>query len=278
MIKFFKWTGNVLGGLIVLAFLAGLILYPIGMKKITKTSANITVESVNIPTDADAISRGKHVSVIWACTKCHGDDLSGKLLTNDPIDGAIPTFGAIPASNLTSGNGGIGQNYTDTDWVRTIRHGIKPNNQAAIYMYVSTLSNQDLGDLIAYLKQIPPLDSELPTIRYGPLIPILPALGIFTPEAELIDHNAPHSADPKPGATTEYGRYLSSICAECHGSGIANAMTSKNWKREDFVRTFNTGVLPDGRQLGPTMSSETFNELNDTELTALWLYLTSVKP
>jgi len=278
MKKFFKWTSILLGGLIVLTFLAGLILYPIGMKSLTKVYSDVTVETVIVPTDADAIARGRHVSVIWACTKCHGEGLSGKLLTNDPIDGAIPTFGAIPASNLTSGHGGIGQLYTDTDWVRTIRHGIKPNNQAVIYMYVSTISDQDLGDLIAYLKQIPPVDLDLPAISYGPFIPILPAVGIFTPEAELIDHNAPHSADPKPGATIEYGRYLSSICAGCHGSGIANAMKGKNWKQEDFIHTFNTGILPDGRQLGPTMSSETFNEMNDTELAALWLYFTSVKP
>jgi len=278
MKKFFKWTSILLGGLIVLTFLAGLILYPIGMKSLTKVYSDVTVETVIVPTDADAIARGRHVSVIWACTKCHGEGLSGKLLTNDPIDGAIPTFGAIPASNLTSGHGGIGQLYTDTDWVRTIRHGIKPNNQAVIYMYVSTISDQDLGDLIAYLKQIPPVDSDLPAISYGPFIPILPALGIFTPEAELIDHNTPHSADPKPGATIEYGRYLSSICAECHGNGIATAMKNKNWKQVDFVRTFNTGILPDGRQLGPTMSSKTFDEMNDTELAALWLYFTSVKP
>jgi mono/diheme cytochrome c family protein len=278
MKKFFKWTGIVLGGLIILMLLAGLVMYPIGMKKITRTYPNITVESVNIPTDADAITRGKHVSVIWACTKCHGEDLSGKLLTNDPIEGSIPTFGSIPATNLTSGNGGVGQFYTDADWVRAIRHDIKPNNQAAIYMYVSTISDQDLGDLIAYLKQIPPVDSDLPAISYGPFIPILPALGIFTPAAELIDHSAPHPVDPAPDTTIEYGKYLSSICAECHGNGMANAIKSKNWKEEDFIRTFNTGVLPDGRQLGPTMSSKTFNEMNDTELAALWLYFMSVKP
>jgi len=278
MKKFFKWTGIVLGGLVVLTFMAGLILYPIGMKSLTKVYSNVTVETLNIPTDADAIARGEHVSVIWACTKCHGEDLSGRLLTNDPIDGLIPTFAAIPASNLTSGDGGIGQSYTDTDWVRAIRHGIKPNNQAVIYMYVSTISDQDLGDLIAYLKQIPPVDTDFPAISYGPFLPIAPALGIYTPVAELIDHNAPRLTDPAPGETVEYGRYLSSICAQCHGNGMANAMNSKNWRQEDFVRTFNTGVLPDGRQLGPTMSSETFNEMNDTELAALWLYFTSVKP
>jgi mono/diheme cytochrome c family protein len=276
MKKIFKWIGIVLVSLLGLTLLAGLVLYPIGMKKITRTYSNITVESVNIPTEADAIARGRHVSMIWACTKCHGEDLSGNILTNDPIEGTIPTFGAIPAPNLTSGDGGIGQSYTDADWVRAIRHGIKPNNQAEIYMYIPTISDQDLGDLIAYLKQIPPVDSDLPVISYGSLIPILPALGIFIPAAELIDHNAPHPEDPVPGATVEYGKYLSAICAQCHGNGISNAV--KNWKQEDFIRTFNTGVLPDGRQLGPTMSSKTFNEMNDTELAAMWLYFTSTKP
>jgi cytochrome c553 len=276
MKKSLKWIGTVLGGLVGLTLLAGLVLYPIGMKKLSRLYPNITVASVSIPTDDDAIARGRHVSVIWACTKCHGEDLSGRLLTNDPIEGTIPTLGAIPAPNLTSSEGGIGQFYTDTDWVRALRHGIKPNNQAEIYMYVSTISDQDLGDLIAYLKQIPPVDTDSPAIRYGPFLPIAPALGIFTPAAELIDHNASHLENPVPGATVEYGKYLSAICAQCHGTGISNAV--KNWKQEDFIRTFNTGVLPDGRQLGPAMSSKTFNELNDTELAALWLYFTSAKP
>ena len=278
MKKFFKWTGIVLGGLIVLIFLAGLILYPIGMKSLTKVYSNVTVETINIPTDADAIARGRHVSVIWACTKCHGEDLSGKVLTNDPIDGAIPLFGSIPVSNLTSGKGGVGQTYTDSDWVRAIRHGVKPDGHVIVFMYTSALNDRDLGDLIAYLKQVSPVDTNYPATDYGPIVPITGAIGYFSPVAGLIDHNAPHSADPKPGATIEYGKYLSSICAECHGSGIATAMKSKNWKKEDFVRTFNTGTLPDGSQLGPTMSSKTFNEMNDTELAALWLFFTSVKP
>ena len=62
MKKFLKWTGIVLGGLIVLTVLTGLVMYPIGMNKITKTYPNITVESVSIPTDADAVARGGHVA------------------------------------------------------------------------------------------------------------------------------------------------------------------------------------------------------------------------
>jgi len=268
-----KWTGIVFGGLIGLALVAGLALYPSGMEKLTRSYPDIPVGTVNIPTDPDAVARGRHIATIWACTKCHGEDLSGTLITNDPIEGTIPILGTVPASNLTSGKGGVGQSYTDTDWVRAIRHGVKPDGQAEIFMYVSTMSDQDLGDLIAYLKQIPPVDTDSPAISYGPIIPIAPALGIFVPAAELIDHNAPHPADPAPGATTEYGRYLSAICAGCHGKSITNKL--ENWKQEDFIRAFHTGVLPDGKQLGPTMSSKTFREMNDTELTALWLYLQS---
>lgn len=275
---FFKWTGIVLLSLLGLTLLAGLILYLIGVNDLTKEYPNITVELVNIPADAKAIAHGKHLSIIWGCTKCHNEDLSGVLITNDPITGAIPIFGSIPAPNLTSGNGGVGQSYTDIDWARAIRYGVKPNGQSEIFMYVSTMSDQDLGDLIAYLKQIPPVDNDLPAISYGPIVPVFSAIGIFPPAAELIDHNAPRLADPVPGETAEYGRYLSAICAECHGPGIANAMKNKNWKQDDFIRTFNSGVLPDGKQLGPTMSSETFGEMNDMELSALWFYFTSGNP
>lgn len=265
-----KWTGIVLGGLIGLAVLAGVALYPIGMKKLTRTYPSVPVEAVNIPTSLDAIARGRHNAIVWGCTKCHGEDLSGTLLANDPF------LGTIPASNLTAGKGGVAERYTDSDWIRAIRQGVKPNSQGEIFMYnYSTMSDQDLGDLIAYLKQIPLVDSSYPEIQLGPIVPIAPAIGLFTPAADLIDHGAPRPADPAPGATIEYGRYLSSICFECHSSSLAGKL--KNWNRQDFIHALQTGVLPNGKQLSPAMPLKTYGELNDTELTALWLYLQSLR-
>jgi mono/diheme cytochrome c family protein len=166
-----KWSGVVLGGLIGLALLAGLALYPGGMEKLTRSYPNIPVETVNISTNSDGIARGRHIAIIWACTKCHGEDLSGTLLADDPI------LGTIPASNLTSGNGGIANTYADTDWIRAIRHGVKPDSRVEIFMYnYSTMSDQDLGDLIAYLKQIPPVDSRYPDMQLRPIVPIVPAI------------------------------------------------------------------------------------------------------
>ena len=266
-----KWVGIVLCGLIGLAFLASLALYPGGMEKLTQSFPDIPVEAVNIPTDPDAIARGRHIAIVWACTKCHGQDLSGMLLADDPF------LGTIPASNLTSGKGGIASSYTDTDWIRAIRHGVKPDSRVEIFMYnYSTMSDQDLGDLIAYLKQLPVVDSNFPAMSLGPVIPLAPVVGLFTPAAVMIDHGAPHPADPAPGATIEYGRYLSAICVECHGKYVAGKL--ERLKQEDFIRAFRTGVLSDGKQLGPTMSSKTFSEMNDMELSAIWLYFMDSRP
>jgi len=140
-------------------------------------------------------------------------------------------------------------------------------------MYVTTISDQDLGDLIAYLKQIPPVNSDESAIKWGPIIPIASAIGVFPPVAGTIDHNAPRPPDPAPAVTKEYGKYLSAICAQCHIGGIAYAV--KNWKQEDFIHAINTGYAPDGKLIGPTMSSQTFREMNEKELSALWLYLQS---
>ncbi len=269
MKNFMKWTGIVLGGLIGLAVLVGLALYPVGLEKLTRTYPNIPVATVNIPTDLEAVARGRHIAIVWKCTECHGENLSGTLLTDDPI------LGTIPASNLTSGTGGIGKAYSDTDWIRAIRHGVKPDSRVETFMDdYATMSDQDLGDLIAYLKHIPPVDAEYPAMRFGPIVPIAPAIGLLTPAAELIDHGAPRTMDPMPGATIEYGRYLSAICFECHSRNLAGKL--ENWKQEDFIRAVRTGVLPNGKHLSPAMPLKTYGEMNDTELTALWLYLRSL--
>jgi hypothetical protein len=277
MKKFIQRTAIVLGGLFVLIAIAGLVLYRVGMKKLNQTYPSLDVETINVPTDADAAARGKHVTTIWACTRCHGEDLSGTMITNDPLSGMVPLLGTISAPNLTAGKGGIATSYTDTDWVCAIRHGIMRDGGVEVLMFdYSTMSDQDLGDLIAYLKQIPPVDTSYPETAYGPIVPILSNIGLFTPAAEKINQGAPRPADPTPGATVEYGAYLFAVCTAYHGNSIGYVVT--RWEPEEFVHTFQTGVLPDGKPFGPTMSSSTFREMTDTELNALWLYYTSDKP
>jgi mono/diheme cytochrome c family protein len=267
----------VLGGLFALVAAAGLLLYQVSMTKLNQTYSDIAVETINIPTDADAVVRGRHIATIWSCTRCHGEDLSGTLITKDPLAGMVPLLGTIPASNLTSGDGGIATSYTDTDWVRAIRHGVTPDGRVEVFMYdYSSMSDQDLGDLIAYLKQIAPVDTNYAPMEYGLIVPVLSNISLFTPAAQKIDHSASRPSAPAPAATVEYGGYLSAVCTACHGDLIGSVVQA--WQQDEFIQTFHTGVLPDGKQFGPTMSSNTFRDMTDTELNALWLYFTSDKP
>lgn len=273
MKKILKWSAIAFVVLVALTLLASMALYSIGMQKLTRTYPNITVEQVKTLTDADAIARGKHIASIWACTRCHGADLSGSLITNDPIEGFIPILGTIPASNLTAGKGGIAKSYSDTDWVRAIRHGVKPNGRVEIFMYdYSTMSDRDLGALIAYLKQASPVDSDQHAMNYGPILPFASAFGLFIPAAEVISHGAPRPADPLAAATKEYGKYLSALCTACHGTNLVAPIRGK-YTQDGFMRAVGTGVLPDGTQVGRAMPPNIYGEMNDTELTALWLYL-----
>jgi len=268
MKKFFRCCTIVLGAGLGLFLLAGFTLYLIGMQKLTKSYPDIPVQAITIPADDAAIARGKHVAATWSCTYCHGDDLSGKLIEDNSY------MGAIPATNLTSGNGGVGKSYTDLDWVRAIRHGIKPNGRVEIKMgNYFPMSDQDLGDLIAYLKQLPPVDSSLPPMHIGWILPLAPALGYELPAAEQIDHNAQRSVNAVPSASVEYGSYLVTICMGCHSSNLSSKFDG--WSQDDFFRMMGTGALPDGKQLGPGMPL--YSEMDDTELNALWLYFQSVQ-
>ena len=144
MKKILKWTGIVIGGLIGLILLTGLVLYPSGKEKLTRSYSGIPVETINIPTGPEAISSGRHVSIVWGCTKCHGEDLSGTLLANDPF------LGSIPAPNLTSGKGGVGAEFSDEDWVRAIRYGLKKDGTSLLGMpseYFNGFSDADLRSI-----------------------------------------------------------------------------------------------------------------------------------
>jgi len=63
----------------------------------------------------------------------------------------------LKPNNLTSGLGGIGSVFTDTDYVRAIRHGIGRDNKSLLIMpseQYNRISDEDLGALIAYLKTV----------------------------------------------------------------------------------------------------------------------------
>jgi cytochrome c553 len=91
------------------------------------------------------LARGKYLFSSLGCADCHGADGAGK---------------AMIAPNITSGPGGATAAYTDADWNRTIRHGVKPNGNPLFVMPredFARLTDADTVAIIAYAKSLPPV-------------------------------------------------------------------------------------------------------------------------
>lgn len=287
MRRVLKWIGIIIGGLVALivVILAGS--YVIAGERLSR-NYEITPEPIPIPDQVTASRDGWPLMLIEFCQDCHGPVLSGQVMEDDPL------IGRLIAANLTAGKGGKGATYSDADFVRALRHGVAPDGRPLIVMPAQTLgklSDRDLAEIIAYVKNLRPIDNELPPSQLRPLGRIMFLAGVI-PEmlsAESVDHDAPRPPDPEPGPTAEYGQYLSFICDVCHtedlsgGPGAGEGMNLTpggqlaDWSEEDFIETLRTGVAPDGEVLNEEeMPWPTFSKFSDMELRAIWLYLQSL--
>jgi cytochrome c553 len=293
MRNFFKWLGIVLGSLIglILLFLLGA---HIKANILLNKTYSVQVETFTIPADPASIERGQQWVIGGVCMYCHGSNLAGTAFIDDPV------LGEIPAPNLTSGTGGAGSEFTDEDWVRAIRYGVRPEGRGLVIMpsgHFYYFSDRDLGDIIAYLKSVPPVDREWPEPEFSALGKILVGAGILgnITEAERIDFNAARPSVPAEDATAEYGDYLTRVsgCRMCHGEdltgdpnppdpeappvpGLATDSEVAFWSEADFINTIRTGVTPGGHPLSKSMPWTYFRNMTDDQLKAIWLYLESL--
>ena len=317
MKKVLKWVGIGLAGLI------GLLTVGLGMVYF-KTEARLNKvyelprETVAIPTDSDSIARGKHIYQFRGCQACHGGtDEYNPLLLQSQADGGLPhdiqdidrlqgnvymddpAVGKVIASNLTSGQGGVADQYTDETWVHAIRHGVRYNGKPLLFMPSSEfyfLSDADLGAVIAYVKSVPPVDNILPASQVSMtgriLMTLVPAV-TFMP-AEMIPHDATRPVTPVATVTPEYGEYLTQSCKVCHGltmsGGRIPAFPSSwpaapnltwgsgsalpRWSEAEFITAMRTGKRPQGQPINSTyMPWTSFRYMDDLELKAVWVYL-----
>ena len=295
LIRVLKWGGVVLGGLVGIIVVAVLAIFFIGGSRFNKTY-DVQPVAITVPTgNEEAIERGRHlVTVTGLCTECHEEGLKGDVMEDDPV------FGRLVASNLTAGKGGVGGSYSDTDFVRAIRHGVRPDGTPLVLMpaeYYNKYNDEDLGAIIAYIKSLPPVDNELPETMAGPLARLFVLLEPSLLPAQLIDHDASRPAAVEPGVTKEYGEYLAVVCAICHGQDLSGGPVPEEgpeapeapnitpagdvarWTEEGFITAIRTGITPRGNELdNEFMPRENFGQMTDEELKAVLLYLKSVPP
>lgn len=288
-----RWTGILVSTLLVVLVVAIASVYAI--------STRMFRQHIDVPLAAATnighgdIRRGDHlVHAIVGCGDCHAANLGGKLFLSDPA------LGVIYGPNLTRGPGGIGAAYTDADWIRALRHGVRRDGTPLLIMPsrdFAELSDADLAAIVSYAASLPPIHNRTPPAHIGPAGRALFALHQIPIAAETILQDDPHPSTVQRGVTVAYGRYLARIggCMSCHGVNLSGghlegapsdppaqnltpAGDLGHWTFLQFARTLRTGIRPNGTHLNSFMPWPTFSQMTDDELLAIYKFLKTAPP
>jgi mono/diheme cytochrome c family protein len=289
-----KRTAYGIAGLVVVALIAAGSVYAMSESRFRRTYT-VSAEPIAVASDSATVARGEHLArAVVGCGDCHGEGLRG----NTMFDQA--PMGRLVALNLTSGTGGVGAQLTPEVIERAVRHGVGPDGRALRIMPSDDfqyMSDDDIHAVIAYVRQVAPVNNVLPATS----LMLLPRALLLAGKMPLLPAEQMRDSARKPmsvaiGPTPEYGDYLSVIagCRKCHGPGLsggkmefgppdwgpaANITRAGNigrWTEAQFLETIRTGKRPDGSTLKNPMPWQTLRNMTDAELHAIWLYLQSV--
>ncbi len=244
---------------------------------------------------AASVARGEHlVHARYGCAHCHGEDLGGGFMLDESA------MGRWPAPNLTRGEGGLPADFDLSDWDKAVRHGVRRDGTASVMpsQDFAAMSDEELLDIVTYVRSLPPVDRELPPRSFGPVGTLLLALGELQLAAESLASRTEHPTRPPHEApTAEFGAHLAQTCIACHGRSFAggpirggapdwppasnltaHADGLATWTFEDFERLMREGERPDGTTVRTPMREVTQlgRRMSGTELRALWAFLRSL--
>lgn len=279
-----KWIGLTLLGIVGLAIIAVFAVYIIMGRELAR-SHDIAGEDIAVPSDAASIEEGQRLAQLRGCSGgCHGKAANGGVMF-ELFDGT-----RVVAPDL----GEIARRYSTSDFERVTRHGVRPDGTSVLRIMpsemFSSLSDRDLGLILAYLRSQPTGEQTLPESRFGPVARVM---GFFLKQkigslfaAEVIDHQHP----PPPDLTDSvaYGSYLAdTVCTECHGSDLRGSPDGSipglgmvlAYSREDFETLMRTGEPLGGRELDlmAGVAESRFTRFTDEEISALHAYLNSLE-
>jgi mono/diheme cytochrome c family protein len=242
------------------------------------------------------LEHGEYLFKTRGCMECHGAGGTGRVLIDDKDSGFF-----VRTPNITSAAASPARDYTDTDWVRALRHGVKPSGEPLWIMPCedyARMTNADLGAIVAYVRSLPPADTA--GVQLGLPLPIKVAyvLGAIKDAAETIDHTAP-APEAVPDDPLARGEYIAQGCIGCHGahfSGGKIPSAPAEWPEaanltsapdsamahytsaEQFKSMLRTGKRPDGSAVSDVMPFKSLAYMNDGEIDALFAFLKSLDP
>ncbi|MEO7493854.1 MAG: c-type cytochrome [Massilia sp.] len=262
--------------------------------KLDRTIA-LNVAPIDIPTEPERIDQGRYLYATRGCADCHGANGAGKEVFSD---GAM----LVVAPNITRGANSATTSYKAIDFVRTLRHGVKPSGKPVLIMPsedYNRLSDEDMADLVAYVQQMPPLPGREAVLQLALPVRVMYGLGMIEDAAAKIDHSLPPPAPVTPSVSVMHGAYVANGCVGCHGAHLsggkvpgappswpatANLTPGKDSAMvryptpEAFMAMMRGGKRPDGSPISSVMPFNSLSKMNDTDLRALHAYLKTLAP
>jgi cytochrome c553 len=289
-----RTLGWILAALLVVALAAFMAAAKLGERKVARF-VDVRVVPVPFAKDAASLKLGRYLFEARGCAECHAADGHGAVVVDDP--GGF----FVKSPDITSGPGGVVAGYGEADWVRTIRHGVNPEGRAFIAMPsedYSRMSDADLAAIVAYARSLAPVAGSAAEIRIPLVVKALYGVGWLRDAAEKIDHRLPPTPALTPEPTAAYGAYLIHMCLGCHREDLSGGPISgappawppaarlagagSAFARYDtaakFIAMMRSGRRPDGTAVSEVMPFPTLRSMNDTDLDALYAYLSSVGP
>jgi len=170
------------------------------------------------PTNADPVARGEYLTTAADCVACHTSHDGGK-----PFAGGLAfklPFGTIYSSNITPDKEtGIGT-WTDDEFVRAVREGIRKDGKhlypAFPYTAYTQLSRADVLAIKAYLFSLPPVHQPEKPNELGFPFNQRWAMGFWN---AAFFRSQRFQADASRSPEWNAGAYLGGPlghCAECH--------------------------------------------------------------
>ena len=290
MRRLLKWVAGIVGVLL----LAAVGLYALAwFRSEAAMQARYTVSDppLAMRRDPATVARGAHLFATRGCGDCHGDAGEGK-----EVFDAGPVA-RIVAPNITTG--GRLKGATPEQVAAAIRHGVAADGRPLVFMPAEDfhqMSDEDVAAIVAFMQQLPPSEHQPPALEVRPVGRVMWLLGQFPLlPAETLDHAPRQRAAPPIAATAAYGEYVAQGCIGCHGKDFAGQHVpgtppsfpdARNltpaalggWSEADFLAAIRTGKRPDGSAIDPFMPWQTYSQMSEVELKALWAYLSKLPP
>jgi len=264
-------------GLIAVAFLAA-VLTAAALWFLTAPAASAIALEPHSPN----LGNGREMFYAGGCSSCHAVPrqkdprrLGGGLALNSP-------FGKFYVPNISSDSqDGIG-GWSEGQFITAMTRGVSPEGEhlypAFPYTSYHNMTYDDLRDLFAYLKILPPVAGKVRDHDLRFPFDIRSLIGIWK---LLFFDSSPLKPDASKSAQWNRGAYLVNgpgHCAECHsprnvfgavieslrftggpspdGQGGVPNITQynlKNWSERDIAATLTDGLTPDAGLVGGNM-------------------------